>query len=325
MASGSVGQAGENLVLFLSLVPFVMDREEVSIEEAAAQFGRSASEIKKAIELIACAGIPGESTSYLHTDLFDIDWDLLESEDVIRFQQTILIDRTPRLSTREISALIAGLQYIAAHPSYGQRDDVVALLEKLRGASAPDAGGVIVNNAGPESVKSLLAIAIVEAHQVEFDYVSRSSDSERRVVDPVALEARDGTWYLRGWCHGRRALRVFRLDRMSTVVDTGRTADTHADSDAVESWEIFTPQETDLLVTVKFPHHALPLIAEYLDRNHPPHPEGDYLLASIPFAHAASLRHFVASNAGLVEIIAPESAITLVREWATTAITHLQQ
>ena len=131
MANPPVGQAGENLVLFLSLVPFVMDRGEVSIEQAAEQFGRRPEDIRRAIELIACAGIPGDSAAYLHTDLFDIDWDLLDSEGIIRFEQTIVINQQPRLSSREMAALIAGLQYIAAHPRYGERSDVTELLAKL--------------------------------------------------------------------------------------------------------------------------------------------------------------------------------------------------
>lgn len=319
MANSTTGSAGANLVLFLSLVPYVMDNGEVSVDEAAAQFDRTPDDIRRAIELIACAGIPGDSTAYLHTDLFDIDWDLFEQDDIIRFEHTIAIDREPRLSNRELSALIAGLQYIAAHPSYGVREDVQALLAKLRGSNTGGGESLVINDHDETTTRSLLAQAIASGHQVTFDYISRSQEKEARTVDPIALEARDGTWYLRGWCHTRQALRMFRLERMSQVSALDTPSQAHPDLDSVDSWEVFTPSEADLRVTIAFSPHALPVIAEYLDRSHPPTDEGDRMIAEIPFAHTSSLMRFVSANAGLVEVIAPTSARMAVRAWTEAA------
>jgi proteasome accessory factor C len=325
MASPSTGQAGENLVLFLSLVPYVMDRGEVSIDEAAQQFGRHPDDIRRAVELIACAGIPGDSAAYLHTDLFDIDWDLFESEGIIRFEQTIVIDHEPRLTTREVAALIAGLQYIAAHPRYGERADVSELLAKLRGLGGETAaGGIVINPSDAQAQSDLIAQAIDSARQVAFDYVTRSGESERRTVDPITVEVRDGVWYLRAWCHTREALRVFRVDRMSDLELLQDASSSHPDVSDVASWSIFTPSSTDLVVTVRFPHHALPLVAEYLDRSSPPTEHGADFVADIPFAHTASLIRFVGQHAGLVTVIGPASAVDTVRRWAESARGHIE-
>jgi len=324
MANSTTGGAGANLVLFLSLVPYVMDHGEVSVDEAAAQFDRTPDDIRRAIELIACAGIPGDSTAYLHTDLFDIDWDLFEQDDIIRFEHTIAIDREPRLSNRELSALIAGLQYIAAHPSYGAREDIQSLLAKLRGSHKGGGESLVISDQDATNTRSVVAQAIASGHQVSFDYVSRSEDRETRTVDPIALEARDGTWYMRGWCHTRQALRMFRLDRMSELIMLGAASQAHPDLDSVDSWEVFTPSDADLRVTIAFSRHALPVIAEYLDRAHPPTEEGDRLIAEIPFAHTSSLMRFVSANAGLVEVIAPTSARLAVLAWAESAKASLQ-
>ena len=316
--------AGEKLVLFLSLVPYVMDRGEVSVDEAAKQFQRDPEDIRKAVELIACAGIPGDSAAYLHTDLFDIDWDLFESEDIIRFENTIVIDQQPRLSNREISALIAGLHYIAAHPAYGERDDVRELLAKLQGHHPDPAGGALLVTAlaEDETVKSLSA-AIESKRQVQFDYVNRVGEMERRRVDPIALEARDDTWYLRGWCHTRQALRVFRLDRMSNLELSTARADDHPDVGSVESWSIFEPSDSDFTATIYFEKHALPLVAPYLDRSVPPQQEGGGFVADIPFAHEASLIHFVSQHSGLVRVLAPSSAKEAVARFASHALSRL--
>lgn len=321
----SAGGASENLVLFLSLVPFVMDRGEVSVADAAAQFDRDPEDIRRAVELIACAGIPGDSAAYLHTDLFDIDWDLFESEDTIRFEHTIVIDQQPRFSARELSALIAGLQYVAAHPAYGERDDVRELLGKLHSVDqTPGAPSMVVKASVEESTLHSLSQAIEQSRRVHFDYVNRLGESDSRTVDPLALEARDDNWYVRGWCHTRQALRVFRLDRMTGLTVSDEPASAHPDVMSVESWSIFTPSESDLLVTVSFSAQTLPLIAEYLDRSKPPQQQGDQMVAVIPFAHDAALIRFVASHAGLVRVLGPQQAVLTVRDWAQRALEKFQ-
>lgn len=321
MASSGPRAAGENLVLFLALVPWVMDQGEVSVAQAAQQFGRSEDDIRKAVELIACAGIPGDSAAYLHADLFDIDWDGLEREGIIRFENTVLLDAQPGFSPREIAALIAGLQYLAAHPRYGERDDVQKLLSKLRRASGhPDADTIVVKPSQVEAHRDLIDRAIQAGTRVSFDYLSASGEREPREVDPIALEARDGLWYLRGWCHTREALRVFRLDRMSSVAVGDEAAGDHPDVNHPESWKIFDPSDSDIVATIECETQALPLIAEYLDRAHPPEREGELWVATIRFAHEYSLVRFVTSHPGLVRVRGPESAREAVARFATSAL-----
>ena len=324
MSTKPVRSAGENLVLFLALVPYVMDRGEVSVAEAAKQFARSEADIRRAVELIACAGIPGDSAAYLHADLFDIDWDALESEGLIRFQQTLVIESQPQFSPRELAALIAGLQYVAAHPRYGEREDVQRLLGKLRRASGQSvADTMVVKSSQVEASRELLASAIDRGHRVSFDYVSASGESETRQVDPIALEARDDVWYLRGWCHTRQALRVFRLDRMAAPEELDDPVVDHPDVDTPESWQIFQPSDSDLMVTVECDEQALPIIAEYLDRASPPELRDGRYSATIPFAHQRSLVRFAAAHSGLVRIIGPEAAKKAVAAYAQAALDQI--
>ncbi len=75
----------DNLLVLLALDPYVLDRGEVSVAEAAEHFGRSENDISRAVELIACAGIPGDNLAYSHLDLFDIDWDPLNASAPSRY------------------------------------------------------------------------------------------------------------------------------------------------------------------------------------------------------------------------------------------------
>ena len=310
--------AQENLVLFLALIPYVMDRGEVSIAEAADTFGRHPDDITKAVELIACSGIPGETSAYLHADLFDIDWDLFVDEGIIRFENTIVIDSQPGFSAREMSALIAGLQYLAQHPAWAGRQDVAELLEKLS-ITTPT---LVVKGAAPTATIDTLTHAIAQAHQVVMSYVNKRGERITRTVDPIAVDSRDEVWFFRAWCHTRRALRTFRVDRIETVEVTTTPAGSHDDVLSPEQWSVFSPSDSDLVATIEFSAQALPLVAEYVDRHTTPEKNGEVYVARVPFAHLESLARFVSKHPGLVRVMGPTHAAEHVSSWARDALAN---
>jgi len=314
--SASRPGAQENLVLFLALIPFVMDRGEVSIEEAARAFGRDPAEITKAVELIACSGIPGETSAYLHADLFDIDWDQFLDHGVIRFEHTIVIDSQPRLSAREMSALIAGLQYLSQHPAWAGRLDVTTLLAKLSSSPAT----LMVKSQPATTTLDTLTAAVAGAHQISMVYVNKRGERDTRTVDPLAVEPRDDVWFLRAWCHTREALRTFRVDRIEQLTVTDAPVGNHDDMLLPEQWSVFSPSEADLVVTIEFSPETLPLITEYLDRQKKPTRHGSVLRADVRFAHLGSLTRFVSKYPGLVTVVGPVDARQAIAEWAGAAL-----
>ncbi len=55
-----------------------------------------------------------------------------------------------------------------------------------------------------------------ECRQVELVYRGSSQDiSTTRLLDPYAMVYRWGWWYVIGYCHRRRQMRIFRLDRIA--------------------------------------------------------------------------------------------------------------
>lgn len=65
--------------------------------------------------------------------------------------------------------------------------------------------------------------SIIERRSVEFDYYAVSTrETSKRTVDPHYLYFNDGIWTMRGWCHTRKNMRAFGLDRISnlTISDT---------------------------------------------------------------------------------------------------------
>ncbi len=63
-----------------------------------------------------------------------------------------------------------------------------------------------------------LAAAAQTQQRVWFTYSSGDGESSEREADPYGLVYRAGRWYMSGYCHLRRDLRSFRLDRMQTLL-----------------------------------------------------------------------------------------------------------
>lgn len=94
----------------------------------------------------------------------------------------------------------------------------------------PSAG----TNPDTEAMLGRLRHAIVERARVRFRYHARNTESrqeapDRREADPYALVHYDTAWYLSAYCHTRKAVRNFRLDRMEDLSLLGETFSRPAD------------------------------------------------------------------------------------------------
>jgi len=308
--------AADRLAFLLSVVPYLIDHPGVSVAEAAAHFGLTPDEMQAQVERITGMGVPGATKTYGPEDLFDIDWDALDDEGRIFITNRVVIEDAPRFSAREAAALIAGLQYLQAIPGTADTDALAGLIAKLaRGASATPPPVAIdrgVTDSALEVVRGALAAGI----RLEFDYQNARGERERRPVDPLRLESRDDVWYLRGWCHLRHDVRVFRVDRMENVTATDAPAE-HTPEEIALSETLFDPSADDLVVEVRLATSAIPAFAEYLSDDSKLVPDGDgFVRTSIRVAHFHSLKRLVGTMPGLLTVVAPAEARKAVADWA---------
>ncbi len=311
-------QARDKLTFLLSLVPYLMDHDRISVQAAAEHFGVSEGQIRDSVRLIAVSGIPGETAAYQPDDLFDIAWDDFEDNDQIVLTNLVAIDDSPRFSGREAAALIAGLQYLSALPENSDRSAVATLMAKLaRGASAAPSQVAVAAN---ETDATLAAIrdAVATGHQLEFDYLNSREIRERRRVDPLRVESVDDDWYLRGWCHLRGALRTFRLDRIGDPVVTDELL-SYRPEDVSLPDTLFERSPDDLEVEIAIAPSALQLIADYLPEGAaaPKTTEGGIVHTTIRVSHLHGLKRLVCSHPGVLTVTAPEEAREVVAEWAS--------
>jgi proteasome accessory factor C len=312
-------QAQDKLAFLLALVPYLMDHEQVTVAEAAAHFSVPEEQIRDAVRLIAVSGIPGETQQYQHGDLFDIAWDAFEDRDEIVLTHMVAIDDSPRFSAREAAALIAGLQYLSALPENANRDAIGTLMAKLtRGASATPSQVAV---AGRESDASLKIIrdAVVSGTQVEFGYLSSRGEYERRRVDPLRVESVDQDWYLRGWCHLRKAVRTFRLDRMSELTGT-QDPITYRPADVTLPETLFEGSAEDLTLKIEVSASALVLISDYIPAGTGIQEKDGYVTTDLRVAHYHGLKRLVCGLSGVLTVIAPPDARKAVADWAAAGL-----
>ncbi|QEO10028.1 helix-turn-helix transcriptional regulator [Protaetiibacter larvae] len=312
-------QARDKLAFLLALVPWLLEHDRVSVREAAAHFGVTAEEVRSSVSLIAMSGIPGDTASYQHEDLFDIDWDAFLDDDEIAITQHVGIDDAPRFSAREAAALIAGLQYLQALPENADRATLRGLVAKLsHGASAEPSQLAVAHGEGGD-VLALVRRAVTEGRRLRFGYLNSRGEREEREVDPLRVESIDADWYLRGWCHLRRALRTFRFDRMSDLVLTELPIE-HTPEEVRLPDTLFEPSDEDLEVTIEAAPEVIGLLADYIPDGALTSEVGDRIRTTLRVSHYHGLKRLIAGLPGTVRVVAPEQARRAVAEWAAAGL-----
>lgn len=307
--------AQDKLAFLLSLVPYLMDRDRVSVGEVAAHFGVPDEQIREAVRLIGVSGVPGETAMYQHGDLFDIAWDDFEDNDEIVLTNLVAIDDSPRFSAREAAALIAGLQYLSALPEHADRAAIASLSSKLQRGASAQPSQVAVEASESDQTLALIRESVENGMQIEFDYLNSQGQSERRRVDPLRVESVDADWYLRGWCHLREAVRTFRLDRISNPEVTAEPI-THGATDVTLPDTLFEGSADDLIVTIDIAASAAPLLADYIPDGASTQEKDGRVITSVRVSHYHGLKRLIASMPGVATVVGPVEARAVVAEWA---------
>ena len=125
--------------------------------------------------------------------------------------------------------------------------------------------------AAPSATLGLLRVlqeAVVRGRVLELDYRSRAGVSGARVVEPLGLVDKGGTWYLvAGTGRGRR---TFRVDRIGSAVPTGGTFPRPDDLDLAAEWQASASEvdahRSSVRATVRVPQQLVPVLRTHFGR-----------------------------------------------------------
>jgi proteasome accessory factor C len=310
--------ASDRVTLYLSLVPFLLENSPVTVTEAAERFTVTPKDLRDLVSKLANLGVPGTEGYYLPNDLFEINFDLFEDEDIIDLVNSVGIDATPRFSGPEAASLVAGLHYISGLIAAPERSSIIALMEKIGMGASAKPSNILVSTPEPPVDISILRRALATSTQVSFGYRNAGGVAEIRSVSPLRLDLVGDTWYLRGWCHLRSALRTFRLDRMSELAALTLPAASPVYAENLSA-TLFDERDTDLNVVVRLAQNALSLIAEYHPVVMAAAPNGD-VLATIRFASVNQVPRLIASYPELMSVVEPPEAARAVVAFARDAL-----
>lgn len=302
----STSTSAERLSRMLSLVPWLLAHDGVSITEASAHFGITPEQLEKDLWLLIVCGLPG----YGPDQLVDIDfWD----DGRIHVIDAQTLDRPLRLSAEEAMSLLLGVRMLEQVPGVHDRSAIISAAAKLSEAVDLPEGDAAVA-AQPrvsDEISAAIATAINLGADLSLTYASGTSDlvTERRIT-PQQVVLADGRAYVEAYCHLAGAQRTFRLDRIMRVSPaSGGSKDIEPPSAHVnrDSAVLAISRESAWLVDV--------LGAEPLSVL----PDGRHEVR-LEYADPRWLVRLVVSRGGQIEVLSPESVRSEVADAAVAAL-----
>lgn len=310
--------AADRLSRLLTMVPWLLERQGVPLDEAARHFDLTEDELVADLELLFVCGLPG----HLPGDLIEAEWE----SGRVYLDNADAISRPLRLGLDEAIALLVGLRTLADVPGVGDRDALEGALAKLSAATG-DAGQVAgsvrvtLDDGAAEEVLITSRRALRENQRVHLRYLVPARDeATERDVDPMRVVSIAGHWYLEGWCHRAEDVRIFRLDRVLevTVLDHDGTPPRQAVSRDLDD-TLFRPSATDTLVVLDLGPSAR-WVADYYPVESPAERPDGALRVGVRTADTGWLRRLVLRLGGGAVVVAPAELAGQVRVDAERAL-----
>lgn len=315
----------DKVVLLLSMIPYLREHGPVTVTELAEQFHAPEHTVRELVTFLGTAGIPGETHTYQPEDLFDIDWDAFELNDVVSLTHIVAVDHTPRFAPAEYAALLAGLHALSELLPRAEAEVARSAAIKL-GLAAPktDSEAPVLTMTAERSDPrlTLAAQAIAEGRRLRFAYVDLRGSVTEREIEPGELTQQGDDWYVRGYCLTRNDERTFLVASMR---DTALGETMHAarerkghDRAATESRPA---DDSATLVRTRVRERSLHRFAGFSPRVVAREIEG-WVSVEVQLAFAQSAIRLVQLAPGDIVIESPVAARSAVREWIDRALAH---
>ena len=194
----------------IGILSILLQEEKTTAPELAKRFEVSRRTINRDIEDLCKAGIPIRTMQGTGGGISIMDG--------YRMDRTIL-------TSKDMQMILAGLRSldsVSGSSYYGQ------LMEKIRTGSSEFISGrdsMLIDLSswykGTLAPKiEIIQEAIDNRYLLDFKYYAPSGESVR-TIEPYYLVFQWSSWYVWGWCLSRRDFRLFKLNRMDGLSDTG--------------------------------------------------------------------------------------------------------
>lgn len=188
----------------IGILSVLLQRNKITAAELAEKFEVSQRTVYRDIEDLSKAGIPVAAERGINGGVYIMD--------------SYKMDRT-LLSTEDMSAIIAGLKSL---DSVCETNKYRQLMDKLY-AERDNSGSIIIDLSMWDKTYiapklELIKEAVEKRQLISFTYYSPERTEERR-IEPYRLIYQWSSWYVWGYCLDRKAMRLFKLSRMTELVN----------------------------------------------------------------------------------------------------------
>lgn len=199
----------------LSLLELLQTHGRLSGTEIASRLGVDKRTVRRYIRALEDLGIPvmteqGREGGYMLVAGFKLPPMMFTNDETLALSLGLLAAKNLQLP--DTDAAISSIQ--------AKLERVMPAKLQQRTRAIADNIKVVLPTAEAESTALHLAPlldALEQKRSVTIHYVSFGQPLVVRQVDPYGLLFRLGRWYMCGYCHLRRELRTFRLDRLQHI------------------------------------------------------------------------------------------------------------
>ncbi|HET8621463.1 MAG TPA: WYL domain-containing protein [Acidimicrobiales bacterium] len=216
--------APDRVARLLAVIPWIAAQHGPTLDEVCARFGVTRRKLEEDLTILTLVGVP----PYTPDTLIEVT---IEGDRVwLRFADVFA--KPLHLTPEQAVALVAAGTASQGLPGGDSQGPLATALAKLAGVLGLEPGetlSVALGDTRP-GVLEALRRAVAEHRRVRLDYYAYGRDARStRDVDPAAVFAHEGFWYVRGWCHQAADHRLFRVDRIVEAVVLDETFDPRGD------------------------------------------------------------------------------------------------
>ena len=157
--------------------------------------------------------------------------------------------------------------------------------------------------------------AVNESKSLLIDYISRSGEHSKRVIDPHLLIFKQNIWYVYAFCHTKQTFRTFKIGRIKNAAFTGSVFDKREFTRDEIDLDFYISGDKLINVTLEIEKNSLSDAEEWLGIDNI-EPVGDGFIARLALPDDGGLVNKILGYGGAVRVLEPPELKRKVSETA---------
>ncbi len=309
----------ERLARMLVVVPYLIQHPGTTLEEASGLFDIPVAQLRRDVEQLFLAGLP----PYGPGDLIDVD---IDEDGAIWISMADHFAGPLRLTRQEALAVYVRATEVASTPGMPGAPALTAALAKLRDALGPDtldAAGIegVTGGEAPVHLDAVRAAADGR-ERVQVAYVAASTGARtERTIDPEAVFASAGRWYVAAWDVDVDDERLLRVDRIDSLEPTGERFEPRGLQGAGRPLYTAGPEDVDVRVRLR---PEARWVAEYYLATDAAEEEGGSVVVTLPTRQMTWLARLFLRLGPDAEVLEPADLGDEIRAQAEATLARYQ-